>query len=112
MCGTQQSDLTPEDSSPLHKDLLGRVFVQANLTCSDKVEIPYYSSEVFEDMCIHCGNLDNIVKGEEVVDMLLICDFRWNGKSKPKVLKRKHKQMQPTLSKRAKVVQLLLFLYF
>ena len=73
------SDLTAEGSSPVHKDLLGHVFARANLTCADKVESSYYSSEVFEDVCIHCGNPDNIVKGEKVAGTQPTCDFRLNG---------------------------------
>ena len=41
-CGSQLSDLTAEDSSPIPKDLLGRVFVRAKLICADKVEISYH----------------------------------------------------------------------
>ena len=70
------------------------LFVRANLTCADKVEIPYYSSEVFEDVCIHCGNPDNIVKGDEVAGIQPTCDFCWNDESKTRILKRKRKQIQ------------------
>ena len=73
------SDLTAEGSSPVYKDLLGHVFARANLTCADKVESSYYSSEVFEDVCIHCGNPDNIVKGKKVTGTQPTCDFRLNG---------------------------------
>ena len=100
IAGSQLSDLIAEDSSPLHKNLLCRVFVRANLTCADKVEIPYYSSEVFEDVCIHCGNPDNIVKGDEVEGIQPTCDFCWNDESKTRILKQKRKQIQPTSNKR------------
>ena len=32
-----------------------RVMVRLNLTCSNPVEVPYYSSECFEDICVHCA---------------------------------------------------------
>jgi len=36
------------------------MFVHANLSCSELVEIPYYSSGLFVDVCIHCGTVQDI----------------------------------------------------
>ena len=35
--------------------LMQSVYVRENLTCNDPIEVPYYSSEKFEDLCIHCA---------------------------------------------------------
>ena len=35
--------------------LFERVFVRANLTCDETVEIPYYSSEKFVNICSNCA---------------------------------------------------------
>ena len=37
------------------EDLFDRVFVRENISCDDCIEIPYYSSYKFEDICIYCA---------------------------------------------------------
>jgi len=37
------------------EDLVDHVFVGENITCGDCIEIPYYSSDKFEDVCIYCA---------------------------------------------------------
>ena len=49
-CGSSLQDLCGAEDP-----VLSRIFVRANLSCADPVEIPYYSSEAFRDACIHCG---------------------------------------------------------
>ncbi len=36
-------------------NVLESVFICANLSCRDDVEVPYYSSECFAPVCSHCG---------------------------------------------------------
>ena len=74
-CGSQLIDCIGGDASPLRKELFGRVFIGANLTCTDNMETPYYSSEVFKDVCVHCGNSGNIVKGQEAAAILPTYDL-------------------------------------
>ena len=95
-CGSQLSDLVSDDTPPLHRDLLQRVFVLGNLTCSTRVETAYYSSQVFENVCVHCGTLDEIMRGEEAVDIVPTCESCFN--SKPKVFKRKRSKVQTVAS--------------
>ena len=63
-CGSLLSELTGQEASPQQTDLTSRMFIRANLVCADKVETAYYSSGVFEDVCIHCGNPDGIIRGD------------------------------------------------
>ena len=48
------------------REVVDKVFVRANLQCEDKIETPYmyYSSNSFSDVCIHCGDPDNIFQEE------------------------------------------------
>ena len=59
----------------------------------------YYSLGVFDDVCIHCGDPDDIIKGEEAADILPTCGGCFNYQSKLKVFKRKRNQMQPASKK-------------
>ncbi len=72
-CGSLLSKLIGNEASPLQKEIIARVFARANITCADKVETPYYSAEMFDSVCIHSGNPDDIVTGEEAADILPTC---------------------------------------
>ena len=66
MWGSSLQDLCgPEDP------VMSRIFVRVNLSCSDPVEIPYYSSEAFVDLCIHCGIAQDLATGK--TDIYLTC---------------------------------------
>ena len=58
-CGSSLTGLEIEklrSDPPSVQTVLGRVFVRENLSCDDCIEIPYYSSEKFQDnICIHCA---------------------------------------------------------
>ena len=99
-CGSLLCELVSQETSSLHRELIGRVFVKANLTCSDKVETAYYSSELFEDVCIHYGSA-SLISREEAVDILPTCDSCF--RTKPKAFKHKQNQMQPA-SKRSRTL--------
>ena len=63
-----------------------RVMVRLNLTCNDPVEVPYYSSECFEDICVHCAcQTQCTIDGQYP-----ICN-ECKGDGKPPVFKRKRK---------------------
>ena len=44
-CGFCLQDI---DCDTQDQELIRKVYVQANLSCGDKVEVPYYSSGVYE----------------------------------------------------------------
>ena len=62
-CGSILTELLGQEPSPEQTDVVSRVFIRANLACTDAVETAYYSSGVFDDVCIHCGDPNDIVKG-------------------------------------------------
>ena len=49
-------DAEKEDS------VMNKVFVKENLSCNQKIELSYYSCEIFKAVCIHCGSTDNLIK--------------------------------------------------
>ena len=79
--------------------VLTKVYVRSNLTCSDHVEVPYYSSETFLNVCVHCGCEGNIVTGAVAKDIYPTCS---DCLDQPKVFKRKRPVFQPAAEKRAK----------
>ena len=44
---------------------LMNVYVRANLDCQSQIELTYYSAG-FEDICIHCGTVDKLVKANDL----------------------------------------------
>ena len=72
---------------PAASTVFQRVMVRLNLCCSDPVEVPYYSSECFVDICVHCA-----CPQQSTIDgQYPICqECRATGKMA--VLKRKRKQ--------------------
>ena len=75
----------------LQRKVVEKVFVRANLQCEDKIETPYYSSNSFIDVCIHCGDPDNIVQEER--DILPTCKFCLDNK--PKVFRLREVRCNP-----------------
>ena len=85
-CGSLLSELLRQETPPEHTDIASRVFLRANIACEDPVETAYYSSGVFDDVCVHCGDPNEIVRGEEAADILPMCVSCF---SRPKIFKRK-----------------------
>ena len=56
-CGSSLQDIDSSHGvgSTTDSQLLSKVSVRANLTCNDPVEISFYSSESFPDVCVHCA---------------------------------------------------------
>jgi hypothetical protein len=56
-------DDEPEESEKdvegIH-ELFSRVFVNDSWSCASQIEKPYYSAEIYPDVCIECGTLDVI----------------------------------------------------
>ena len=62
-CGGVLSELKSPDNCR-ENEILDKVHVRANLVCANPVEIPYYSSKAFVDVCFHCGKKDDISRDE------------------------------------------------
>ena len=58
-CGGSLQELKSPDDCP-ENELLEKVYVRANITCTSAVEIPYFSVGCFKDVCYNCGIVNNI----------------------------------------------------
>ena len=86
-CGCLMQNVVPNgDTHPV----LSKVYTRANLSCTDCVEVPYYSCEAFNDICIHCTSSENLVADTNVYPTCQEC-----YDSKPKQLCRKRKHFEP-----------------
>ena len=53
-CGSSMTDFNDRDDTTVD-NILKRVFVRRDLRCPQPVEIPYYTSGMFERVCCHCA---------------------------------------------------------
>ena len=60
-CGSRLQDI---DLDTQDEELISKGYVQANLLCGDKVEVPYYSCGVYEPICVYCGLAKDLMIGE------------------------------------------------
>ncbi len=73
-CGCVLQDLATDDErTPIINALVQKVYVRANLSCLDPIEIPYYSAECFEPVCYNCGSHDELPIGEAALDHYPSC---------------------------------------
>ena len=88
-CGSTLQEVTVDQQKddPIETTaLFERVFAQANLTCEDPVEVPYYSCEMFPLVCVHCAcEHDHMEEGRYP-----ICEL-CKQEGKTAILKRKRK---------------------
>ena len=54
------------------EDIVGTVFVRADITCGSIIELPYYSAK-YKDVCIECGNSNNLDINEASYPMCSVC---------------------------------------
>ena len=96
-CGStlQELDIEGAESS----ELLSKVFVRANLTCQNPVEVPYYSSDSFVDVCVHCASSSDFVSNVDVYPTCKTC-----FETKAKIYRRKRKQFQPKMPTTKKII--------
>ena len=96
-CGStlQELDIEGAESS----ELLSKVFVRANLTCQNPVEVPYYSSDSFVDVCVHCASSSDFVSNVDVYPTCKTC-----FETEPKIYRRKRKQFKPKNAKKPKKI--------
>ena len=71
-------------------DILDRLFVRANLSCTSKIELPYYSVRVgsFPMICIYCGTVGTKRTLNNSVENYPKCQ---NCVEKPDIVRRKRK---------------------
>ena len=81
-CGSSLQDLSLDG---FEDPVMSRTFVCVNLSCSEPVEIPYYTSGSFLDVCIQCGTSDDQATDE--TDIYPTCASCLA--EKPKIYKRK-----------------------
>ena len=48
-------------SSQLDNAIFEKVFVRENLSCVTDIQLTYYSTNIFPDVCIHCWRKQNLV---------------------------------------------------
>ena len=78
-CGCVFQDLiTADNSTPQINDLLKHVFVRANLVCSSPVEVPYFSSESFQDICYYCAASENLVNNIDSYPLCSACAVKYD----------------------------------
>ena len=73
----------------LDEEIIGQVFVRADLSCGEKIEIPYYSAK-YKDICINCGCMNDLELKDEVYPL---CDTCKRKGIKP--TKRRGRQFKP-----------------
>ena len=54
VCGTVSSEGEGTGNEKDRK-LLNSIYVRRNISCSSKIELPYYSVDHFPKICIYCG---------------------------------------------------------
>ena len=63
-CGSGLQEIEHDDRSVLQK-----VFTRTNLTCSSPIELPYYSNNIHEPLCFHCGSEEITDSGSDNLDL-------------------------------------------
>lgn len=62
-CGSSLQELKTDDNrTPRINALLNKCYVRGNITCEMALEVPYFSSGCFKDLCFHCGGEDDLQK--------------------------------------------------
>ena len=85
ICGTVFHDL-PIDDKNKDSFILEMLDCRENLTCESPMEIPYYSSKLYENLCFYCGRERNLMRGNvEFYPQYTSCQ----SKTRAKVAKRK-----------------------
>ena len=93
LCGTDLKDCIPDEINEAVRSehILSRVFVRKNISCSSRIETPYFSSSCFSDVCIYCGSGDSLIPTNEANGYYPQCASCKSDSTKPGILKRKRK---------------------
>ena len=84
-CGSTFSEYDSEKED----NIMHKVFVKANLSCGQNVEFSFYSCEIYNPVCIHCGCTDDFLNKLENYPQCTRC----TNLGCSKVPKRKRKQV-------------------
>ena len=92
-CGTDLKDCIPDEINEAVRSehILSRVFVRKIISCSSRIETPYFSSSCFSDVCIYCGSGDSLIPTNEANGYYPQCASCKSDSTKPGILKRKRK---------------------
>lgn len=97
-CGSSLQELkTADNSTPRVNALLDKCFLRANITCEMALEVPYFSSGCFKDLCFHCGGEEDLEKAAGVYPICTGC-----SSTKTLPLKRKHVNLKDTVNSKKK----------
>ena len=58
VCGEAFSSYEPDENN----EIFAKAYVRENLSCLTDIELTYYSTNIFPDVCIHCGLKQNLVQ--------------------------------------------------
>ena len=85
VCGTVFSEI-PVDERNKDSYVLEMMHCRENLSCESPIEIPYYSSKLFSNVCFHCGRASRLLPSNvEFYPQCMACQ----SKARAKVTKRK-----------------------
>ena len=62
--GGSLSDIGDQEKDA-NVSVINKLFVRENIACSSVIETPYYSAEIFEEICVYCGSNKMLVKSVE-----------------------------------------------
>ena len=102
VCGTVFHDL-PTDDKNKDSFVLGMIHCRENLTCESPMEIPYYSSKLFKNLCFYCVQERNLMPSNmEFYSQFTSCQ----PKTRAKVAKRKQVVASDVVKKKQKNISL------
>ena len=102
VCGTSLQEVA-KSSKNRDSSILDLNFCRVNLACSSKVELPYYSTSIFKEVCVQCGKGKRVQPNSDpqFYPQCLDC-------TEPRVLQRKRKQvLECDLKKKQKQTKLM-----
>lgn len=97
-CGSSLQELKTDDNrTPRIIALLNKCYGRGNITCEMALEVPYFSSGCFKDLCFHCGVEDDLQKVPGANPICPGC-----SSTKTLALKRKHVNLKDTVQGKKK----------
>ncbi|XP_074641196.1 uncharacterized protein LOC141898942 [Tubulanus polymorphus] len=91
-CGmVLQEAIDKDELSEGECEVLSKVFVRANLSCNSPIEVPYYSSQLFIDVCTNCAATENLTQARGSVKLYPICEKCFRESTLGIVIRRKRK---------------------
>lgn len=74
-CGSCLQELKTDDitRAPTVNALLDEVYVRGNITCDTNIEVPYYSSGCFPDICYYCAIDSGLIREAGQYPVCQVC---------------------------------------